>query len=299
MVGKANRLVLSVLAGAASLFGALSIGAMGTPAASAQTMSGDAQLRVLHASPDAPAVDVYVNGSKAISNLAFGEVSSTASLPAGTYDVKVTAAGGTDAVITAKLPLEAGKHYTVVAEGKLANITAKVVEDKLVGLDAGKAQLRVVHASPDAPAVDVAVKGGAVLVPNLAFPNASDYLAVDPMTVDVEIRAAGTNTVALSVPGLTLEAGKVYTVYAIGLLNGTPALKVLPVVDTAIAATTGPAPAPVPSTGGDMGAGSGTAAPGMPATGAGEDLFNLAALVLIMVAAATVATSALVRARNR
>lgn len=286
MVGKANRLVLSVLVGATSLFGALSLAALGTPVASAQTMSGDAQLRVLHASPDAPAVDVYVNGSKAISNLAFGEVSSTASLPAGTYDVKVTAAGGTDAVISAKLPLEAGKHYTVVAEGKLANITAKVIEDNLVGLDAGKAQLRVVHASPDAPAVDVAVKGGPVLVPNLAFPDASGYLAVDPMTVDVEIRAAGTKTVALSVPGLTLEAGKVYTVYAIGLLNGTPALKVLPVVDTAIAATTGPAPAPAP-------------APGMPSTGAGDGLFNLVALVLVLFAGMSLATGALVRVRNR
>jgi hypothetical protein len=278
------------------LVGAVSL-AVNTPAAAAQT--GEAALRVIHASPDAPAVDIYVNGAKAISNLAFEEASAWAMLPAGSYDVKVTAAGGTDAVIQATLPLEAGKYYSVAATGKLADITAKVFEDNLTGLDAGKARLRVIHASPDAPAVDVAVKGGAVLVPGLAFPNASDYLTLDPATVDVEVRAAGTSTVALAVPGLTLEAGKVYTVYAVGLLSGTPALSVLPVVDNAVAAA-----APAPSAGGEAGAGTtssngGTMAPGMPSTGAGENAFSLALVALALLAAASLTAGAIVLVRNR
>jgi hypothetical protein len=158
--------------------------------------------------------------------------------------------------------------------------------DDLSALDAGKARLRVIHASPDAPAVDVAAKGGAVLVPNLAFPNASDYLTVDAMTVDVEVRAAGTNTVALEVPGLNLEAGKVYTVYAVGLLSGTPALGVLPVVDSAAQSAVLPAGGP-------------PADLGMPATGAGEDIFALTTLALGLVALAGIASGVMVRARAR
>jgi hypothetical protein len=283
MVGKFNRVVLSMLA----LAGAFSLAFVGTGSASAQSMSSDAHVRVLHASPDAPAVDVYVNGAKAFSNLAFKDISQWAALPAGSYDVKVTAAGKTDAVIAAKLPLEGGKYYTVAAVGKLANIAPKVIEDNLTAAP-GKASLRVVHASPDAPAVDVAAKGGAVLVPNLTFPNASDYLSVDPMTVDVEVRPAGTQTVALAVPGLTLEAGKVYTVYAIGLLSGTPALGVLPVVDASISAPE--------MSGGAIGD---TTAAGMPATGAGDNTLGLAAGALLLLALVTTTTGMLVRVRNR
>lgn len=259
------------------LLGALAFGAS-TSGVRAQTSAGQAQLRAVHASPDAPAVDIWVNGNKAISNLAFKAVTGWIALPEGSYDVKVTAAGSTEAVIEATLPLDAGKYYSVAAAGKLADITAKVYQDDLSSLEAGKARLRVIHASPDAPAVDVAVKGGAVLVPNLAFPNASDYLTVDTMTANVEVRAAGTSTVALEVPGLTLAAGKVYTVYAVGLLAGTPALGVLPVVDT------------LGGSGGSM---------DMPATGVGENLFAVTALALGLVALAGIVGGVAVRVRNR
>jgi hypothetical protein len=298
MASKRNRVLAALAVTVSMVVGALSL-AVNTPAAAAQT--NEAALRVIHASPDAPAVDIYVNGAKAISDLAFNKVSDWAMLPAGSYDVRVTAAGGTDAVIEATLPLEAGKYYSVAAVGKLADITAKVFEDNLTGLDAGKARLRVIHASPDAPAVDVAVKGGAVIVPSLAFPNASDYLTLDPITADVEVRPAGTTTVALAVPGLTLEAGKVYSVYAVGLLNGTPALSVLPVVDDAVAAA---APAPAPAAGGEASAGTTssngeTMAPGMPDTGASENAFNLALIALALLAVAGVAAGTVVRVRNR
>lgn len=279
MSSKVGRSFLGMLVAASTLLGAFGLASAASPSASAQ--SSEAKLRVIHASPDAPAVDIYVNGSKAISNLAFKDVSPWASLPAGTYDVKVTAAGGTDAVIQANLPLEGGKYYSVVATGKLANITAKVFTDDFSPLDAGKARLRVVHASPDAPAVDVAVTGGPVLVPNLAFPDASGNLAVDAGTYDVEVRAAGTTTAALSTPGLALEAGKLYTVYAVGLLGGTPALSLLPVVDTVPAAAMGPAPT------------------GMPATGAGDGIFPAVVLALILLASISVTAGVLVRVRNR
>jgi hypothetical protein len=255
MKGKVGKYILVMSMVAAQVAAAFTF--QGVTKVSAQEM-GDAAVRVIHASPDAPAVDVYVDGQKAISNLAFKEASEWAMLPAGTYDVKVTAAGATDAVIQAQLTLAAGKYYSVVATGKLANITPRVIEDDLSISDSGKAKLRIVHASPDAPGVDIAVKGGPVLVSNLAFPNASEYLTVDPMTVDVEVRAAGTDTVALAVPGLTLEAGKVYAVYALGLLSGSPALAVLPVVDDAR-----------------------SAGAGMPATGVGEVALLTLAMLLI------------------
>jgi hypothetical protein len=99
-----------------------------------------------------------------------------------------------------------------------------------------KAKVRFVHTSPDAPAVDVAVKGGPVLFSNVAFRQAGQYLSVDAGTYDLEVRLAGTMTVALNVPGVTLGVGKNYSIFAVGLVgNGT--LAALPVVDSKV--TTG------------------------------------------------------------
>jgi hypothetical protein len=97
---------------------------------------------------------------------------------------------------------------------------------------AGKAHVRFVHASPDAPAVDIAVAdGGPVLFSNVAFKGVGDYLPVDAGTYDLEVRVAGTENVALEVPGLTLNDGTVYTVFAMGLAGGEPALTAVPSVD--------------------------------------------------------------------
>lgn len=52
---------------------------------------GSAEIRVIHASVDAPAVDVFIDGSESISDLDYAESSGFASLFEGTYDIEVQA----------------------------------------------------------------------------------------------------------------------------------------------------------------------------------------------------------------
>jgi hypothetical protein len=134
-------------------------------------------------------------------------------------------------VIDATLDLAADTDYTVVAVGLLADIEPLVLVDNNSAPAAGKAHVRFVHASPDAPAVDIAVTGGPVLFSNVPFKGVGDYLPVDAGTYNLEARVAGTETVALSVPNVALEAGKVYTIFAMGLVGGEPALTAVPSVD--------------------------------------------------------------------
>lgn len=234
------------------LAGVLALAALTT--ASAQE---DARIRVIHASPDAPAVDVYANGNPVLEGVAFPAISDYLSVPAGDYQIEVFPAGAdpdADApVIDETLTLAAGTDYTVAAVGEVANISAAVFEDDNSATAPGKAHVKVIHASPDAPAVDIAVAGGPVLFPNLGFPNAVGPAPVDARTYDLEVRAAGTDTVALPLSGVTLEEGNVYTVVAVGLLNGTPTLSAEVAVEEV--GTTGAAAAPaapaddLPSTG--------------------------------------------------
>jgi hypothetical protein len=190
-----------------------------------------ARVRAVHASPDAPAVDILVNDGVAFANAPFKGITDYATLDSGTYNIKVVPTGATEpVVIQADLEL-AGNDYTIVALGKLENIEPLVLIDNNSAPAAGKAHVRFVHASPDAPAVDIAVKGGPVLFSNIAFKEIGDYLPVDAGTYDLEVRLAGTETVALEVPGLALQAGTVYTVFAMGLAGGEPALMAIPSVD--------------------------------------------------------------------
>lgn len=202
-----------------------------------------ARVRVVHASPDAPAVDVFIDGQRALTNIPYKRITDYATLPAGTRQVQVAPTGTTNFVISANLNLQAGMDYTVVATGQVANIRPLVLTDDNSAPAAGKAKLRVVHASPNTPAVDIAVAGGPVLVPNISFGNASGYLAVDAGTVNVEARPAGTTTAALSVPNFTMNAGRIYTVFAVGLFQGNPALEVI------VANTEATAPSSLPRTG--------------------------------------------------
>jgi hypothetical protein len=216
-------------------------------ATSAFAQEGKAQIRVIHASPDAPAVDVWVNGSVALSDIAFAEITDYASLDPATYNIQVSPTGATEPiVIDADLDLAADADYSVAAVGMLDEIEPLVLMDNNSAPAAGKAHVRFVHASPDAPAVDIAVaNGGPVLFSNIAFKATGDYLPVDAGTYDLEARLAGTDTVALSVPGVTLEAGNVYTVWAIGLAAGEPALQAVASLDASY-------PSTLPTTGGSV-----------------------------------------------
>ena len=60
---------------------------------------GGARVRVVHASPDAPAVDILVNDQLVFSDVAFEAITDFAEVPADTYNVKVVPAGATEPVV--------------------------------------------------------------------------------------------------------------------------------------------------------------------------------------------------------
>jgi hypothetical protein len=217
------KLILAVAA-AAMLAGSAAFGAQA---------EDDARVRVVHASPDAPAVDVYANGSRVLSNVPFKGASDYLNVPAGNYSFEVRAAGAaadSSPVLSVSADLQVGTDYTVMAVDRLTQIEARLFIDDNSAPATGKAHVQVVHASPDAPTVDIGVKGGPILVPGLPFGELKGPLPVEAGTYDLEIRLAGTSTVALPVDGIRLEAGKIYTFTAVGLASGEPSLSVLPLV---------------------------------------------------------------------
>jgi len=188
-----------------------------------------ARVLVVHASPNAPGVDLLVDNQKVNQQpLTFPQNTGYLSVNAGTRNVKVNVAGTTTTVINANLPLEANRNYSVFAIDSVSKISALVTIDDLTAPAAGKAHVRFIHLSPNAPAVDVSVVGQAAgqgLFTNRTFNKTitaaqQAFTPVDAGTVNLEVRVAGTTTVALNLPNVRLDAGKIYTVFAKGFLGG-------------------------------------------------------------------------------
>lgn len=228
----------------------LALSLIAAPATFAQ--NSNAQVRVIHASPDAPAVDVYVDDDQVLTNVPFFTASDYLDLPAGTYRLRVTPTGSDleSAVIDANATVAAGNAYTVAATGLVANIQPTIIADDNSAPASGQAKVRVHHFSPDAPAVDVKLADGTTLISNLAFTESSDYLEVDAGSYDLQVTPDGANDVVIDLSGTRLEAGKIYDVFATGELDSiTPEVVVTtPAAPVPATDTTATTPQALPTT---------------------------------------------------
>jgi uncharacterized surface protein with fasciclin (FAS1) repeats len=182
-------------------------------------------VRVVHGSPDAPAVDVLVNDKVAIPGLTYQNQAGPASLAAGKYNVKVNAAGSSTTVINADLDLEANKYYAAYAVGLLKNIEPLVLRELPFSIS-GLAIVRLLHGSPSAPNVDIYLSrpGRNIeklrpILRNVPFKTVSSYYAALPGKLQVRITPTGTKTVAIDAT-LDVAKGSIQTVVAADAVGG-------------------------------------------------------------------------------
>jgi hypothetical protein len=182
------------------------------------------KIMIVHASPDAPDVDILLddvkkNGSPVV------YLDNSDYLPAlvGQRNLKINIAGTTTSALNQNIAVAKDASYTVFAAGFASNLIPIVVKDSLVTPATGKAHIRFIHLSPDAPAVDIkeSGSGGAVLFSNRAYRSVSNFISIDAGEYTLDAMVAGSSVVAITVTGITFEAGKIYTVYARGSLGGS------------------------------------------------------------------------------
>ena len=189
-----------------------------------ETPQGTAQVRVAHMSPNAPNVDVAVDGSTILEDVPFGTVSDYLEAPAGERQVEITAAGTDNAVFSGPVPVEADADYTVAAVGEVGDAADQPFEPLVLeddNTDPGDtARVRVVHASPDAGPVDVTVNAGPVLFDGVAF-DGSGYTEVEANDYTVQVRpdTDGNDGEVAADFDVSLNGGTVYTAFAAGYLT--------------------------------------------------------------------------------
>lgn len=185
-------------------------------------------IRVLHAVPNAPAVDVYANGNLIVSNLPYKSKSPYIPVAPGNYNVEVYPAGRRDnPVVRTNLAVPPNTIFNVAAIGTLPNVTLYPIPEPTMLINSGRACIRFVHLSPNAPAVDVSMSDGTQVFNNVGFKDITNYACIPAGTYTFQVRPTGTNNVVLTVPNVKLDPNVFYTIYAVGSVNGRPPLEAI------------------------------------------------------------------------
>lgn len=186
-----------------------------------------ALISVINASPDSQPLDFFLDQNQA----------NKQPIPYGygldylrAYPRKRVAtfyvAGTQQKVKSDTITLQANKYYSLFLSNLVSHPDDLLLTDSLNNPAAGKATIRLVNLSPDAPAVDLVVKGGSVLAANKIYKGYSSFVPVQgDASYTLEIHRAGTSTVLYTLPAINLHSGSVYTVWLHGLAAATDQTK--------------------------------------------------------------------------
>jgi len=228
------------------LFALIALFSVQPATAHAEHAESMAYIRVIHASPDAGVVDVFVDGNKLLSSFQFGVVTPYVPLPSGKHNVQIAVIGtGVGAsVITQSIMITAGTPYTVAALGTKASGYSLSVftDDNLISNN--DAKVRVYHLSPGTGNVNVS-NGTTSVASGLAYQKASDYIAIPAGSYKLDATLSPSQNITI---GTTLKPWTVTSVFAIGVENGNPAIQF---ISTQVAGMPG-----MPGTGSDPNAAS-------------------------------------------
>lgn len=185
-------------------------------------------IRFLNASPNSPAIDVYLNDRLMFRNLLYKYFSDYVSIPSGTYRIKVFPSGNTiNPLIDEDLFIPPEKILTLAAINEYPNIALLPIEDIRRPKIPNTVFIRFIHLSPEAPALNIVLPNGNVLFSNVSYKQVTPYIPVDPGTYSIEAITTDLNQKILYVPNIRLRPNRFYSIYAVGNTSKPPNLQVL------------------------------------------------------------------------
>jgi len=180
-----------------------------------------AQLNVVNASPGSASYNFalgnnFVNGSP----LLYGQRTGYINAYTGKRLFSLTSGGTTNVIATDSLSLAANGYYSLYITGLNSAPAFFFTQDDLSAPPLGKARIRFIQLSPDGGPFDLSIQNGATLFSNQVYQTASAFITIDPGTYTFQLKQDKTGTITTLSPE-TLSAGRIYTVWSRGLVDGT------------------------------------------------------------------------------
>jgi Domain of unknown function (DUF4397) len=192
---------------------------------------------VVVASPDAPAVDVLINGTAVATSLVYRN--STGYVPVSTnpQNVEIQTVSNSSTIFQQTVTVTAGGYETLIITGSTAHLQSVLLTDGSTGstiTTTGDGNVRVVNASSIMGSADVYIVnagtglGGATPVAkSLAFGQVAGYHTVAIGNYQVFLTAPGTTNVDLNAGPLALTQSQFQTLVALDGIGGGVSYTVL------------------------------------------------------------------------
>lgn len=141
----------------------------------------ETSVRILHAVPNAPNVDIYLNGSLIASNLAFGKISEYMQISPGEYEFQLYPTGTYDKpLLSQNIQLISNSNYTVSIVTLANNLFLFRLKDDNVPSSKSQSLLRFINLSSNAPLLSLALPNGVTLFNEAEYLETTGYYQLSP-----------------------------------------------------------------------------------------------------------------------
>lgn len=182
----------------------------------------------MHALPGISSVDIDIADDITIENLDYKEVSGYFPIGPGNNQVQVYPAGEREQpIISTEVNLPPSEAITLAITGTQSAVDVLPIIQYYQTIDPQESRIRFTHLAPGAPAFDIILLDGNIGFFDVGYTQTTDYISITPGTYSLEVRPAGEEEVILTAENLVFAAGKAYTIYAVGLIEGNPALEII------------------------------------------------------------------------
>ena len=196
-----------------------------------------ARIRVVNALPGTPVVDVLVDGRVVAASVSYGSVTPYLRVEPGAGTLEVRAAGSTTALLQVALDPSRSGDFTVVASTAVSPLGSPLIPDDNSAPATGQRRLRLVHAAPAVPAVDVYVTApgaslGTPAIAGVSVGTATSYLTESTGSRQIRLTVAGSPSLIVADSGpITLAAGSVTSLLLLDRAGGGLPLQLVVVRD--------------------------------------------------------------------
>jgi len=195
-------------------------------------------IRFFHASPNTAPVDLLVDGSADYRGVSFQSASAYNSYLEGSHDIRVVPTDQrVPTLVSDKVTIAQDTWSSVLliglqnkTENETSSLEAWVIADQHTLPAGGDILIRFIHASPNAPALDIRASGVS-LFSGVTFKNLTTYRVLDANIYDIELYETGKPSLLLTSKfDLRVSSGSaIYTLVAEGIYGKD--LKVLSFLD--------------------------------------------------------------------
>lgn len=182
-----------------------------------------AALAVHNVSPDAPKLGFKIGSNNLYTDSSqYGKLNGYLNISPGSRELAAYQQAEKKAVNN--FDFKDGVLYSGWLTGRWSAPELVILEDKLTRPAEGKAHIRFVNMSVDAPALDLLTSTGTPIITNKSYKENSDFIPIGAgQNYSFIIRQSGTNNEKVVLPSVKVLNGGIYTIVAHGFYNGTGA----------------------------------------------------------------------------